>query len=228
MRIWNVSALLYAVSQLAACASPTTPSTAASTTPPAASIQNSVNTVLAGVTASINATRSGSHTLALGESAPTTDDLLVRPSITTQCNASGTSCSVQFNESFSQQTPCTGGGYSSSSATLTGVVQGSATTQSGTLNMSVRSAFVECTANGWVTNTSPSIGTSGTLFITGQNTRINLTMSGGFEVTNAPGVPNGHASCVFNGALLQWDNITGTWANSGSLDCGPAGVFRFS
>jgi len=78
-----------------------------------------------------------------------------------------------------------------------------------------------------VTNSNPSISTNGQFFITSQHTRINLTMSGGFVITNAPGTPAGRASCVANGVLLQWDDITGNWANSGSIDCTPGGSFRF-
>lgn len=52
-------------------------------------------------------------------------------------------------------------------------------------------------------------------------------MSGGFRLTNAPGTPAGQATCAFNGMILQWDDITGNWANSGSVDCLPGGSFRF-
>jgi hypothetical protein len=207
--------------------SPTAPSSPASATPPSASLQRAINTVVSGVIASMNATRAGSKSLTLSDDGLTGGFLAGPRSITVQCNPSGTSCSTQFNESFTQQTNCVGGGVSSVSSTLTGVIQASGTTVSGTLNMAGRSTFAACSENGWVTNSNPSIGTNGSIFITGQRTRINLTMSGGFVMTNAPGTPNGRATCVFNSVILQWDDITGNWANSGSVDCTPGGSFRF-
>ena len=145
-----------------------------------------------------------------------------------QCNASGTSCSTQFNESFNQSTPCAGGGSSSVSSTLTGVIQGSVNSQSGTLNMATRSTFANCSANGWVTNSNPSFATNGQMFFTNQHMRLNLTMSGSMVITNAPGTPNGGTTCTTNGVLLQWDDITGNWANSGSIDCTGGVSIRFS
>jgi hypothetical protein len=230
-------ALLICIIVMSACGSsgagstPTSPSqssTPSSVSAPSASIQKAVNTVLSGVTASINGTKSGSKQ-SIVKDLFTGGPFLAEPqSLTQQCNASGTSCSVQFNESFSQPTNCLGGGSSNVSSTLTGVIQGSPSTLSGTLNMSARSTFADCTENGWVTNSNPSIGISGTVFLSGQHMRINLTVSGGFLITNAPGTPNGRSSCFFNGVLLQWDDITGNWANSGSVDCTPGGSFRFS
>ena len=219
--------LIGALAVVPACASPSAPSSQSATpvTPPNATIHNAITTLLAGVTASINGTRSGSKSQA-GMMRPT---LLLTPSITQQCNASGTSCSVQFNESFNPPPEaCKNGGSSSVSGALTGVIQGSATSLSGTLNFSARSVFAGCSDNGWVMNSNPSFLTNGQFFITSQHTRINLTMSGGLVVTNAPGTPNGGSSCVTNGVLLQWDDVTGNWANSGSIDCTPGGSFRFS
>jgi hypothetical protein len=208
--------------------SPSKSSSSSSVSAPSTSIQKAVNTVMAGVTASINGTRSGSKQ-SLSEGSLVAGSFLAEPKfLTAQCNASGTSCSVQFNESFNQQINCGNGGSSNTSSTLTGVIQGGPSTQSGTLNMSMRSTFADCSDNGWVTNSNPSIGVSGTVFISGQHMRINLTASGGFLITNAPGTPNGRSSCFFNGVLLQWDDITGTWANSGSVDCTPGGSFRWN
>lgn len=211
-----------------ACASPTTPSsgtsTAAAAPAPASSaaINKAITTVLSGITASINGTKN-----AKGQGRMSAEGFRLGPSATVQCNASGSSCSVQFNESFNQAQACSGGGSSNASATLTGVIQGSANHLSGTLNLSERGTFSDCSEGGWVTNSNPSLATSGTLFITDQHLRINLTMSGGFVVTNAPGTPAGRSSCVTNGVLLQWDDITGNWADSGSIDCSPGGSFRF-
>jgi hypothetical protein len=182
---------------------------------------------MAGMTKALNTTRAGSRTLSSYEGVETSAFGGVPQSITTQCNASGTSCSTQFNETFSERTNCAGGGFSNVSSTLTGVIQASGSTASGTLNVATRMTFGGCSENGWVTSTSSSIATNGSVFITGQRTRINLTMSGGFGLTNAPGTPNGGSNCVFNGVLLQWDDITGNWANSGSVDCNPGGSFKF-
>lgn len=222
----NMAVLIGALAMMPACASPSGPSSqnyTGSATPPSATIQRSINTLLSGVTAAINGTRSGAKAWPhVGVEA------LIRPALTQQCNASGTSCSVQYNESFNPPaTPCAGGGSSSVSSTLTGVIQGSATALAGTLNLSVRSTFAGCSENGWVTTSNPAFLTNGQLFITSQHTRLNLTLSGGMVVTNAPGTPAGRASCVTNGVLLQWDDITGNWANSGSIDCTPGGSFRF-
>lgn len=224
--------LLVAVLALvSACASPTTPSDDPPKPASNAAVQRAINTVLSGVTASINGTRSGSKGFASSQGliAPLKTPIasVLGPAFTQQCNASGTSCSIQFNESFSQPANCSGGGSSNSSATLTGVIQGSATSLSGTLNLAVRSTFANCSENGWVTNSNPSMSTNGQMFITSQHTRINLTMSGGLVITNAPGTPAAHSSCVTNGVLLQWDDITGNWANSGSIDCNPGGSFKF-
>jgi hypothetical protein len=112
------------------------------------------------------------------------------------------------------------------SATLTGVMQGDAKFLSGTLLLQGRSTFTDCSENGWVTNSNPSISMNGTIFLTTLHTRVNLAMSGGFVMTNAPGTPNGRAACGFNGVLLQWDDITGNWANSGTVDCTPGGSFK--
>jgi hypothetical protein len=230
MRIVNTVVLIGALALVSACASPSPGapsyqnSAPASVTPPNATISTAINTVLAGVTASINGTRAGTKTqIRLMEGT-----FLMAPSLSQQCNASGSSCSVQFNESFNPPpTACTNGGSSSVSGTLIGVIQGSATSLAGNLNMSVRSTIAGCSENGWVTNSNPSFLTNGQLFISSQHTRINLTMSGGLLVTNAPGTPNGGSSCVTNGVILQWDDVTGNWANSGSIDCTPGGSFRF-
>lgn len=232
MKMRSIVGLIGALAIAPACASsPSAPSNQssapasapASVTPPNATINKAISTILAGVTASINATRSGSR----GQ-VHLMGDALIRPAFTQQCNAAGTSCSVQFNESFSPPpTACANGGSSSVFGTLTGVIQGSTTSLSGTLNMSVRSTIAACSENGWVTSSNPSFATNGQLFITNQHTRINLTMSGGLLITNAPGTPAGRTSCVTNGVLLQWDDITGNWANSGSIDCTPGGSFKF-
>ncbi len=214
-----------------ACASPTEPtkpSTPAAVTPPSSSIEKAINTVMSGFTTAMSRTRSGSKALTF-EKLQTSEGFLpgAQP-ITAQCNPAGTSCSVQFNESFNQLTPCTNGGSSNVSATLTGVLQGSATSTSGTLNLATRSTFSNCNENGWVTHTASSIATNGSIFVTTNRTRINVTMSGGFTLTNAPGAPAGQSVCAFNGVILQWDDITGNWANSGSVDCLPGGSFRFN
>ena len=227
-KTWLLAAVLPVVSS---CASPTTPSNDQPVPASNAAVQKAITTVLSGVTASINGTRSGSRGLPLsqGLAAPLAMPIasVLGPAFTQQCNASGTSCSIQFNESFNQPTNCSGGGSSNTSATLTGVIQGGATSLSGTLNLSVRSTFTDCSEGGWVTNSNPSLSTNGQMFITSQHTRINLTMSGGMVISNAPGAPAGRSSCVTNGVLLQWDDITGNWADSGSIDCTPGGSFRF-
>jgi hypothetical protein len=223
-----LGALLVLVS---ACASPTTPSNDQPTPASSTAIHNAISTVLSGLTASINGTRSGSKGFQAPQSAAvplmTPIASVLGPAFTQQCNAAGTSCSVQFNESFNQPARCSGGGSSNTSATLTGVIQGSATSLAGTLNLSVRSTFADCSEGGWVTNSNPSLSTNGQMFITSQHMRLNLTMSGGMVITNAPNTPQARSSCVTNGVLLQWDDITGNWADSGSIDCTPGGSFRF-
>jgi len=241
MKTRNIVVLTCSVAVMSACgsnggggSSPTAPSQSStpaapvSATPPSASLQKAINTVLSGVTAAINGTKSGPQKLTLSEGRPTGGvSLAGRRSFTVQCNPSGTSCSVQFNESFSPPaTACLNGGSSSQTATLTGVISGNANSVSGTLLMQGRTTFNECSENGWVTNGGPSM--NGTIFMSTLHTRINLAMSGGFLITNAPGTPNGRSSCVFNSAILQWDDITGNWANSGSVDCTPGGSFRFN
>jgi hypothetical protein len=213
-----------------ACASgsPTKPTTPAPVTPPSSSIQKALNTVMSGFTTAMSKTRSGSKTLTFGALQASEGFLPGGQSITVQCNPAGTSCSFLFNEPYSQLTPCANGGSSNVSGTLTGVLQGSATSTSGTLNIATRSTFSDCTEGGWVTNTTSSIGTNGSIFVTTNHTRINVTMSGGFTVTNAPGTPAGQAVCGFNGVILQWDDITGNWASSGSVDCLPGGSYRFN
>ena len=234
MRTVHVVLLMSVLAFVSGCASPTTPSSQSSVptpvtppapvTPPTAVIHNSINTVLSGVIAGFNGMRNGSKGLRDVMAPPS----LIRPSFTQQCNAAGTSCSIQFNESFNPAPSiCTGGGSSTASGTLTGVIQGSPNSISGTLNYAERAVFNDCSENGWVSNTTPSFATNGQVFITSQHVRLNLTMSGAFVVTNAPGTPNGRASCVTNGVILQWDDITGNWANSGSIDCTPGGAFRF-
>jgi hypothetical protein len=225
----GLGVLISVLAVTSACSSPTTPSSAntAQATPPSASIQSAINTFLSNVTTSVNATKNGSQSLALAETAETTAPRPFGPGVTAQCTPSGSSCSVQFNESFSRQDACANGGGSAVSATLTGVLQGDASSVAGTLNMSTRTTFSDCSENGWLTNSNPSIAANGTLFLTTQHTRLNLTVSGGFVITNAPGTPAGRASCGFNGVLLQWDDITGNWANSGSVDCADGRSFRF-
>gem|GEM_PF-5888996 len=208
------------------CASPTKPSAPAATAP-TASLQSAVNMSLSSVTASYNAMRSGSRTLTLTPENPAGAGVPSVVGLTVQCTPSGSSCSTQFNESFGPMTNlCPNGGSSTNSGTLTGVLQGNATSVSGTLNMSSRFSLADCSQGGAVVNSNSSIGTSGTVFITGQHTRLNLTMSGGFVATNPPGTPAFRVSCVFNGALLQWDDITGNWANSGSVDCNNGVSFK--
>jgi len=216
------------VSVCGSCAgtTPTAPSSPASVTPPNAFIQKVISAIVSGVTKSINATVSGSQ--GLTASLPEGHFLAAPRPITSQCNASGTSCSVLLNEAWSQQTNCANGGYVYVSATLTGSMYGNANFVGGTLNMSVRSTLSQCSEDGWVTNSNPSILTNGTIYLSTLHERINVTLSGGFLVTNAPGTPTGRSSCVFNAVLFQWDDITGNWANSGSVDCTPGGSFRFS
>lgn len=214
--------------------SPTAPQPAAAVTPPApvtppaAAVRKAIATVMTGMTKALNATRSGSKSLSLSEGLRTGGGGVVQPhSLTMQCNKSGTSCSIQFNETFSQRTDCSGGGFSSVSSTLTGVIQSTDDNPlSGTLNTRTRFTFGGCSENGWVMSTSSSILINGSVYITGKRTRINLTFSGGFLFTNAPGTPAGSSTCVFNGVLLQWDDITGNWAKSGSMDCNPGGSFK--
>jgi len=195
--------------------------------PSTSSIQKAISTVMSGFTTAMSKTRSGSKTLTVSGLQTGEGFLPGARSFTTQCNQAGTSCSTQFNETFSQSTPCANGGTSNVSATLTGVVQSGATFTGGTLNLATRSTFANCSDSGWVTNTTSSIGTNGSIYLTNNHTRINMTMSGGFRMTNAPGTPAGQATCAFNGVILQWDDITGNWANSGSVDCLPGGSFRF-
>jgi hypothetical protein len=229
MKIRHAPVALCLLTLAAACAgsSPTKPTTPDPVTPPSSSIQKAINTVISSFTTAMNKTRSG-KTFTFDALRGGDGFLPGAQSITTQCNKAGTSCSSMFNENYNETIPCTNGGSTSVAQTLTGVIQSSANSTSGTLNLATRQTFSSCAEGNWVTNTASSIGTNGSIFVTTNHTRINVTMSGGFTVSNAPGTPAGQAVCAFNGVILQWDDITGNWANSGSVDCLPGGSFRFN
>ena len=228
MRSWTGVAFVAFSVMVSACASPDSPTSSTPATPtvsaaPSGAITKAMSTAFSGLTSAINGTKNGSKALRPLLS-PTA---ILRPEYSVQCNASGSSCSIQFNESFNQSQACSGGGSSNSTATLTGVISGDATFVSGTLNLSQRSTFSDCSEGGYLTNSNPSLATNGQMFLTSQHMRLNLTMSGGFVITNAPGTAAARSSCVTNGILLQWDDITGNWANSGTIDCSPGGSFHF-
>lgn len=233
-----------ALTLASACASSTAPSDAtaaaiaaaaapapapAPAVPSSSTIHNAITTVLSGLTAAINGTKSGK------DAGPvSTERFRFGPTLVngktpvTQCNANGSACTIDFNETFSPPaTACADGGVSTTSATLVGRISGSSSSLSGTLNLNVQSVFAGCSAAGWITNTNPPFTTRGDMTFFANHTRLNLVMSGGMVLTNAPGFPNGRAACVTNSAILQWDDITGNWANSGSIDCTPGGSFKF-
>lgn len=228
MRIRRVGWSLPIVLALTAgCSSPSAPSSTPAATAPSATLQSVVNTSLSSVAASYNAMRSGTRSLGLGAPVGAGVQFPSLVGLSTQCNSSGSSCSVQFNESDGPRTTaCQGGGSTTMSSTMTGVIQGSATSMSGSLNLSIRETRADCGLPGAVINSNPSTLTSGTVYITSQHTRLNLMMSGTFVATNPPGTPSFRVSCTYNAVLLQWDDITGNWANSGSVDCNNGVSFK--
>lgn len=221
-----------AVSVLAlamACTSPTPPTPQPDEAVPSnSSIEKAIRTVMSGFMTAMDRTRSGSNTLTLDGLRAGEGFLPGARSFTSQCNQTGTSCSTMFNETFSQSLPCGNGGTTNLTSTLTGVVQSGPTFSGGTLNLAVRTTFTNCSEDGWVINATPSIATNASIYLTNNHTRLNVTMSGEYRITNAPGAPAGGATCALNAVMMQWDDITGTWANSGSVDCVPGGSIRFS
>jgi hypothetical protein len=147
--------------------------------------------------------------------------LFIEPRSITTCNANTAVC--QVNESFDQREGCASGGYTSLTSQLTGSINANG----GNLNWSSHTSLIDCSSNGWVTNSSPYLSAGGTIGLFAQRTTINLTLGGGLVVTNAPGTPNGRSECYFSGVLLQWDSTSGSWSNSGSLICTPGVTIKF-
>jgi hypothetical protein len=145
----------------------------------------------------------------------------VEPRSITTCNNRTAVC--QVNESYDKREPCSDGGYSG----ITSLMTGSINANGGTLKWTSNSSYVDCSSGGWVTNSSPYLSGGGTVGIFAQRLTINLTLGGGFIVTNAPGTPNGRSECHLSGVLLQYDSTSGSWSNSGSAICTPGGEFRF-
>jgi len=224
--------LVCAIAVLSACGgtssplSPSSPSSSSSASAapvaaPSSSIQATINGVLSSLVGAINTTKNQS-TKKLAPAAGLTDrTLFVEPRFVTTCNANTGVC--QVNESFDQREGCASGGYTSVTSQLTGSINANG----GNLNWSSHTSLIDCSANGWVTNTSPYLSAGGTLGVFANRTTVNLTLGGGFVVTNAPGTPNGRSECNFSGVLLQWDSLSGTWSNSGSVICTPGGTFKF-
>jgi hypothetical protein len=189
---------------------------------PSSSIQATVNGVVSALVGAINTTKNGSQKKSIAPSAGLTDRaLFVQPRFITTCNANTGVC--QVNESFDQREGCESGGYASLTSSLTGSINANG----GNLNWSSHTSLVDCSSNGWVTNSSPYLSAGGTIGVFANHTTLNLTLGGGFLVTNAPGTPNGKSECHFSGVLLQWDSTSGTWSNSGSVICTPGGTFKF-
>ena len=214
--------LVWAIVVMTACAgtsSPVSPSSSPSAAPvaaPSSSIQATINSVLSGLVGAINSTKISSQKATIAPSAGLTDRaFFVEPRLITTCNANTGVC--QVSESFEQREGCLSGGYSSVTSQLTG----SMNANGGTLNWSSHTSLVDCSSGGWVTNSTPYLSAGGTLGLFAQRTTVNLTLGGGFVVTNAPGTPNGRSECNFSGVLLQWDSTSGSWSNSGSLICTP-------
>ena len=220
--------LVCAIVVMTACAgtsSPVSPSSSSSAAPvaaPSSSIQATINSVLSGLVGAINSTKISSQKTSIAPSAGLTDRaFFVEPRFITTCNANTGVC--QVNESFEQREGCLSGGYSSVTSQLTGSINANG----GTLNWSSHTSLVDCSSGGWVTNSTPYLSAGGTLGLFAQRTTVNLTLGGGFLVTNAPGTPNGRSECQFSGVLLQWDSTSGSWSNSGSVICTPGGTFKF-
>lgn len=233
MKIKSVM-LVCAIVVMSACggaSSPLSPSSSASSSStasaapiaaPSSSIQTTINGVVSGLVGAINSTKNASQKKSIAPSASLIDHaLFVEPRFITTCNVNTAVC--QVNESFDQREGCVSGGYSSLTSSLTGSINANG----GNLNWSSHTSLVDCSSGGWVTNSSPYLSANGTIGVFANRTTLNLTMGGGFLVTNAPGTPNGGSECHFSGVLLQWDSTSGTWSNSGSVICTPGGTFKF-
>jgi hypothetical protein len=214
--------------------SPTTPTTPVTRAPSNATIQNAINAVIEGFTTAFNNTYKPPRTLTLGalQALHVGEGFLPGAELhgPPVCTRNASSCSIAFHENFSPApTPCANGGSQTSSMTLNGVLVGDDRGTAGTLNLAARMTFAGCSMGGAVTNTPSSIGMNGSMFFTHPNRfRINQTISGSFDIMNAPGTPAAQTTCVFNSVIHQYDSITGTWAYSGSIDCNPGGSFRWS
>lgn len=231
MRTGKIVMLVCAVAILSACggtsnpASPSSPSPSASAAPPApvsaprSSISATLDRVLSGLVGAINSSKNQSKTIA---SASLTDHpFFSEPRSITTCNVNTAVC--QVNESYDKRDSCVDGGYSGITSRLTGSINANG----GTLNWTSNSSYVDCSSGGWVTNSSPYFSGGGTVGIFAQRITVNLTLGGGFVVTNAPGTPNGRSECHLSGVLLQYDSTSGSWSNSGSAICTPGGEFKF-
>jgi hypothetical protein len=189
---------------------------------PSSSIQSTINSVLSSLVGAINSTKNQSSKTSLASTAGLADRaLIVQPRYITTCNPNTGVC--QVNESSDQRLGCASGGYQSVTSSLTGQIN----SNGGTLNWSSHTSLIDCSSNGWVTNSSPYLSAGGTIGVFANRTTVNLTLGGGFIVTNAPGTANGRSECHFSGVLLQWDSTSGTWSNSGSVICTPGGTFKF-
>lgn len=219
--IIRTCAVICANLALVACSSPLDPDPAppAPVSAPSSSIQASINQVVSGIVGAVNGTRPRSG--GGGSAGLNGLTLLPSPRTATTCNVNTGVC--QVNESYEQRVPCSGGGSLSILAQLTGSIN----SNGGNLSWRSYSTFANCSANGWVTNSNPYLTGGGTIGIFGSRMTLNLTLGGGFNITNAPGTPAGRSDCNFSGVLLQWDSLSQRWSNSGSVICTPGGTFRF-
>lgn len=187
----------------------------ASTTPSNTTVQRVVSGILNSLVGAINTTRSRN-------SSASVERLMVlgaRPE-GISCNASGTQCQV-FEQS-EDRSACPGGGYEGMSLTMSGTVTASTTSAQAAFRWDSFQTMVDCSRDGWVTNSNPYLSAGGTIRTTttssSSRTVITLTLGGGFVMTNAPGTPAGRLVCANSGVILQWDDLTG-WSNSGTLTC---------
>jgi len=118
-----------------------------------------------------------------------------------------------------QRVACSGGGYVSTSATMSGNV--SNTTGEGTVNWQSYQSFIDCNlGGGWTIRSNPYESFGGTIGLFANHTSLNVRVSGGGNIFQNDRVVGTY---YWTGVLLQWDNLTG-WSNSGQFCVTPGPV----
>jgi hypothetical protein len=181
--------------------SPTGPGPSASG-PTAAEVRGAVNSFKKATTASIAKAMAASTPNSTASSSP----LGPRP-MADQFRP----LAEQINVSVAGSDPCTQAGTVAYTGTVTGSIDVSGTTRYsafGSLNLETRTTMFNCSADGrWFSDTASGspIRMNGTIFFNDTRQSMNLAISGAWAVASPNG---GRTNCQWDGALVQWDNLT--------------------
>ncbi len=124
--------------------------------------------------------------------------------------------SVLVNESFSQRTMCTGGGYHETLGRITGTIDPDRISRL-TMNSTTAINDYRCLAGGWTVSGDPYISNTGEIRITGNRVSFDFRQSLGWKALNM--TTGATFSCQHSVSVI-WDDFTGGRIQ-GHVTCGP-------